>query len=183
MSIGIEQAFHHCPRCANRHPEPGKIPFRCPECDFTLFFGPVAAVGGLIVDDEQRLLLVRRARDPGKGKWGLPGGFVDRGETIEEALLREIEEETALKISELDLLVTFPNRYNYRGVVSPVIDLFYVCQARRTDNIQLEPAELDEFCWATPTTKHLETMAFPSNRRAIEYWIKRGRPDPHSDRI
>jgi ADP-ribose pyrophosphatase len=137
-----------------------------------LFFGPVAAVGGLIVNDANELLLVRRARDPGKGQWGLPGGFVDRGETIEEALTREIYEETRLRLESLDLLVTYPNQYNYHGIVSQVIDLFYVCRAADPARIELEPSELDDFIWTHPAgQEHMTNMAFESNRRAIEYWI------------
>ncbi|MEO1616386.1 MAG: NUDIX domain-containing protein, partial [Planctomycetota bacterium] len=83
--IPIEQAYHFCPRCGAAAESVGQVPFQCGKCGFSHYFGPVAAVGGLIVNDADELLLVRRARDPGKGKWGLPGGFVDRGETIEQA--------------------------------------------------------------------------------------------------
>ena len=172
MTIPIEQAFSFCPRCAAKHPRPGGVPFRCGQCDFTLFFGPVAAVGGLIVNDANELLLVRRARDPGKGLWGLPGGFVDRGETIEEALSREVYEETQLQLETHDLLVTYPNQYNYKGVMSQVIDLFYVCRAAVPEQIKLEPAELDDFVWIRPGQEYLTKMAFESNRRAIEHWMR-----------
>lgn len=171
MNTPIEQAYLHCPRCAAKHPRPGNVPFRCGQCDFTLFFGPVAAVGGLIVNGANELLLVRRARDPGKGQWGLPGGFVDRGETIEEALAREIYEETRLRLDTLDLLVTYPNQYDYKGILSQVIDLFYVCHAVDPAQIELEASELDDFIWTRPGQEHMTKMAFESNRRAIEYWM------------
>ncbi len=92
----IASAYKFCPHCGSSNPQPGDVPFKCSNCGFACFFGPVAAVGGLIVNDDDELLLVRRARDPGKGKWGLPGGFVDSDETAEEALVREIREETNL---------------------------------------------------------------------------------------
>jgi len=171
MTTSIEHAVAYCPRCGQQNPHRGNIPFRCPECEFTLFFGPVAAVGGLIVDPSHRLLLVRRARDPGKGLWGLPGGFVDRGETIEEALTREVHEETGLNLISHRLLATFPNQYNYRGVVSPVIDLFYVCCVSNPEEIQLEQRELAGYVWTVPDDQHLGAMAFPSNRQAIEVWL------------
>ncbi|KAA5545180.1 NUDIX domain-containing protein [Roseiconus nitratireducens] len=174
MSIRIEEAYQHCPRCAAEAPEPGKVPFRCQHCGFTHFFGPVAAVGALIIDGQDRLLLVRRARDPGKGMWGLPGGFVDQDETVEQALNREIYEETRLELDSLSLLVTYPNEYNYRGVVSPVIDLFYCCRASEPGRVELEPAELDDYVWVRPTDQYLDNMAFPSNRRAIEFWMDSG---------
>ncbi|MEO1527818.1 MAG: NUDIX domain-containing protein [Planctomycetota bacterium] len=141
-----------------------------------MFFGPVAAVGGLIVNPAGELLLVKRARDPGKGKWGLPGGFVDRGETVEEGLIREVVEETTLQVTSLRLLVTFPNKYDYRGVVSPVIDLFYLCEVDPAAEIKLAPDELESFVWTVPGNEHLDNMAFPSNRRAIEHWLKSTSP-------
>ncbi len=173
MSVPIQQIYAFCPRCGAKHDEVGQTPFRCTQCEFTQFFGPVAAVGGLIVDDQNRLLLVRRARDPGKGKWGLPGGFVDRGETIEQALRREVTEETNLQLASMKFLFTSPNRYDYRGVVSSVIDVFYVCRAEAAENIKLEEKELDRYEWVVPDATYLNDMAFPSNRRAVEFWMER----------
>ncbi len=171
MSIPIEQAYLHCPRCGSKQSDVGHVPFRCDHCQFAVFFGPVAAVGGLIVDPADKLLLVRRARNPGKGQWGLPGGFVDRGETVEEALEREVYEETQLRLKTRELLVTRPNQYNYQGVVTEVIDLFYVCRAVDPSHVVLEAAELDDYAWVHPTADYLDNMAFPSNRYAIELWM------------
>ncbi len=58
----------------------------------------IACVGAIVHDDEGRLLLVRRGTEPGKGLWSIPGGRVDPGETSLEAVVRELEEETALHV-------------------------------------------------------------------------------------
>ncbi|WP_409183176.1 NUDIX hydrolase [Amycolatopsis sp. VS8301801F10] len=55
-------------------------------------------VGGIVFDDQGRLLLIRRAHDPGKGQWSLPGGRVEPGETDHEAVIRELREETGLDV-------------------------------------------------------------------------------------
>jgi ADP-ribose pyrophosphatase len=166
----IESCFQFCPSCGTESSDVGNVPFRCSKCEYANFFGPVAAVGGLIVSEGQ-LLLVRRARDPGRGKWGLPGGFVDRNETIEEALAREVMEEIGMKLTESDYLVSYPNQYDYRGMVAPVIDLFYICKIDTSEKIVLDQEELDHFEWVRPTDEYLDQMAFPSNRRAIVHWM------------
>jgi 8-oxo-dGTP diphosphatase len=58
----------------------------------------VPAVGAVVVDPQGRILLVRRARPPAQGSWTLPGGKVERGETAEAAIVREVHEETGLSI-------------------------------------------------------------------------------------
>ncbi len=168
----IESVYQFCPRCGAESSSVGMIPFRCSACQFTQFFGPVAAVGALIVDSQSRLLLVRRARAPGKGLWGLPGGFVDCDETIEEALAREVVEETQLVMTRCQLLKTGPNQYDYHGVITQVIDLFYLCEVADQTAISLAQDELDHFVWVDPGPEHLEAMAFESNRKAIEFWKK-----------
>jgi 8-oxo-dGTP diphosphatase len=58
-------------------------------------------------DDEFKVLLIRRARPPYAGSWALPGGFVELSETLEQAALRELEEETGLKLSHAEQLRAF----------------------------------------------------------------------------
>ncbi len=171
-STFVEHHYKYCPKCAAPSIAIGSVPFKCSGCGFANFFGPVAAVGGLVVNDMGELLLVRRARDPGKGKWGLPGGFVDRGESIEAALVREIREETQLVVTTTAYLMSGPNSYEYHGVVAPVVDLFYQCRILDDSAIALATDELEHFEWTRPTRQHLQNMAFHSNRLAIEFWLQ-----------
>ena len=140
-------------------------------CGFAQFFGPVAAVGALVTNAESELLLVRRAKNPGKGCWGLPGGFVDRFETAEAAVAREVREETDLRVVQTKFLMTHHNQYNYAGIVAAVIDLFFCCDVSPGE-ISLVDGELDHYEWVHPTPEHLANMAFPSNRIAIERWMR-----------
>ena len=61
--------------------------------------GPVPCVGGLAYDDEGRLLVVRRANEPGRGLWSIPGGRVEPDEDDAAALVREMREETGLEVA------------------------------------------------------------------------------------
>ena len=67
---------------------------------------PWVGVGGIVFQEDQ-VLLVKRGKEPGLGKWSIPGGAVDVGETVKSALQREIAEETGLQVEVLDLVEIF----------------------------------------------------------------------------
>jgi 8-oxo-dGTP diphosphatase len=67
---------------------------------------PWLGVGGIVFQGD-RVLLVKRGKEPGRGKWSIPGGAVDIGETFKRAVKREIEEETGLQVEVLDLVAVF----------------------------------------------------------------------------
>jgi len=81
----------------------------CTRCGFVLYLDPKVAVGTIISTADGRLVLVRRAIHPGYGLWVFPGGYVDRGEVITAAAIREAREESGLDVR-LDGLV---NIYSY----------------------------------------------------------------------
>ncbi|RLE48819.1 MAG: NUDIX hydrolase [Candidatus Methanomethylicota archaeon] len=64
---------------------------------------PIVGVGAVIIDNEKRILLVRRAAPPGRGLWAIPGGIVKLGEKLKEAVKREVKEETGLEVEVGDL--------------------------------------------------------------------------------
>src|SRR4051812_49085774 len=109
--------FAHCPRCgAPQRPDDRRDrggPLRCLACGFTLYFNAASAVAVIIVREDGQALFIRRAKDPGKGKLGMPGGFVDAGERAEEALAREVSEEVGLEGVTATYLGSYPNSYVY----------------------------------------------------------------------
>jgi len=91
----------------------------CDTCGFIFYLDPKLAVGTVIADDRKQIVLVQRAIEPGYGKWVFPGGYVDRGEEVQHAAVREAREETGLDVR-LDRLI---NIYSYTGH-TPVIVVY-----------------------------------------------------------
>ena len=101
----------------------------CGTCDLHLYHNATAAAAAILLDDENRTLLIRRAHDPGKGRLAFAGGFIDNGESVENGLRREVREETGLEIATFSFLISHPNTYPYRGIIYHTIDLFFVARA------------------------------------------------------
>ncbi len=175
MSVPVAEAFCFCPRCGAQRESPGGNPFSCVQCGFTHYFGPVTAVGGIVCDGDGDVLFLQRKKDPGKGKLGIPGGFVDAGETVEEALRREAIEELNLHVVRTEYLVSFPNEYIFQGVALPVTDVFFECEVDSFDDMRAQEAEVDGWHFCHPDESTLDEMAFPSNRKAVEEFLRRRR--------
>src|SRR5687767_9776223 len=120
----------------------------CTRCGFIFYLDPKIAVGTIIKVAGDRIVLVRRAIEPGYGRWVFPGGYVDRGEPLTIAAVREAREECGLDVR-LDGLV---NIYSYAGR-TPVI-VVYAATAiggkLAADDECLETAEFDAIAipWA-----------------------------------
>jgi ADP-ribose pyrophosphatase YjhB (NUDIX family) len=96
----------------SRHIKQGDPPrLVCIVCGYVFYIDPKLAVGTIISDDQGRIALVRRAIEPGYGRWVFPGGFVDRGEPVEAAAIREAREEAGLDVTLTRLLKV----YSYEG--------------------------------------------------------------------
>lgn len=134
----------------------------CRDCGFILYLNPKVVVGTIPVQDG-RVLLLRRKIEPGKGKWSFPAGYVELGESLEEAARRETQEEVSLNIGELSLL----NVYSYRG--SPVITVVYVSLIAGGEPRPGTEAEMIAFF--SPEELPWEELAFRSTREALEDWI------------
>ena len=161
-------AYHFCPRCGGaleRRLLKASEPERpvCVQCGFVFYIDPKIAVGTIIETSDRRLVLVRRAIEPGYGKWVFPGGYVDRGETLTSAAIREAREECGLDIR-LDGLV---NVYSYAGR-APVIVIYAATAIGGTLCIDEECLESAEF---EPAQIPWAELAFRSTHEGLRDYL------------
>ncbi len=101
-SFNDYNGYQWCPRCRTKL-EVGEVDDfvrpHCPECGFVYYQNPAPAAGAVIVDDHDRILLVRRSVNPGIHDWCIPAGFMEWTEHPQQTAIREIKEETGLDIS------------------------------------------------------------------------------------
>jgi len=175
MSVGKEHAhihghveFRFCPRCSGTL-EPRKIkaaePERlvCRSCSFIFYLDPKVVAGTLFAID-RRLVLLRRGVEPGMGKWVFPGGYVDRGESVQEAAIRETKEESCVDVRLHSLLGV----YSYPR--SPNVIVVYAAEAVGgalqvgDESIEARTFETAEIPW--------QELAFSSTRDALKDYIR-----------
>ena len=163
--------FTHCPAC-------GSVKFiqnnvkskRCESCGFVYYINPSAAVASFIVNEQGELLVCKRGKEPEKGTWDLPGGFVDGNESAEEAISREIFEELQTKVTEATYLFSLPNEYEYNKLTVPTLDMFFECKLENLDN--LNPSDDVEDCFFVPLNEiNSEKFGLKSIKKAVERYI------------
>ncbi len=165
-----KQTYVYCPLCGSKLED--RLAFNqlravCPQCGFIHFHDPKVAVIGMVTWDHN-VLLIRRGVEPMKGRWALPGGYMDAGEMPAEALMRELREEVGLEIEILELLDIFP--MVGRGVSNPGIVIAY-----RASIMRDEPPALvcdDDACEAGwfPAEALPDDLAFESTMVLLARW-------------
>ncbi|MGL4914660.1 MAG: NUDIX hydrolase [Aeromonas allosaccharophila] len=156
-----------CPKCGDQtllsisHKE-----CRC-DCGFH-FFQNVAAAVMVALCWQDEVLVAVRDRNPGKGLLDLPGGFVDPCESLEGALVRELQEELGLDVSgqPCTYLGSFPNIYPYDGITYHTCDTFFTITL--TEKPVIQPADDVANChWMKLDSLCFSRFAFTSTRSAV----------------
>ena len=173
--MNLIDKFKYCPVCGSSHfaassPKSKK----CNNCGFEYFMNPSAAVVAFITNDKGELLVERRKMEPAKGTLDLPGGFSDILETAEESIVREVMEETGLKVTNAKYLFSLTNVYRYSGLDVQTLDLFFACEVEDQDQLQAM-ADAAECLWLKPEDIHTEQFGLRSVRQGLYQWLE-GRP-------
>jgi ADP-ribose pyrophosphatase YjhB (NUDIX family) len=160
--------YRFCPRCGGdlekrvvKTTEPKRLV--CLNCSF-IFYQDPKVVAATIFTVEGGIVLLKRGVEPALGKWVFPGGYVDRGETVEDAAVRETREESQVEVKLGPLL----NVYSYRR--SPSVIVVYAAQV-----VSGNLAAADECVEATtfaPEQIPWDDLAFDSTKDALRDYIK-----------
>ncbi|HSI98248.1 MAG TPA: NUDIX domain-containing protein [Gaiellaceae bacterium] len=122
--MGILHGWRFCPRCATplAHAD-GRV--ECASCGFVQYASSLPATSALVVDEDGRVLLARRAHEPDAGLWDTPGGFLEEGEEPVDGLRRELLEETGLTIAVGDFVGLFVDVYGDGTDAAAVLNLVW----------------------------------------------------------
>jgi len=167
------EKFKYCPMCGSSHfVENSFKSKRCESCGFELFMNASASCAAFILNKKGELLVETRKFDPAKGMCDLPGGFCDIDETMEQALHREIKEETNLDIVKADYLFSIPNSYLYSGIAVKTLDFFFVCQVSNEEEMRANDDAKD--CqWMKLSDIRTEQFGLRSIRHAMQEFLQK----------
>ncbi len=167
MTLPPNKFYKFCPRCGAQlvlRAGPEHPLLTCTGCGFVLYHNPRAAVGAIVRNERGEVLLVRRAIEPRKGTWDIPGGFVDDGEEATDAVIREMREETGMTFTPTRAFGNYHDWYDAQGLRVSVMILYYEGRAAGTPRPADDVAEVGWFALdALPSD-----LAFHHVRRAFE---------------
>lgn len=160
--------FRHCPVCGKEGFAVNNVKSkRCNGCGFVLYFNAISATVAVIMNEKKEILVARRAKEPAKGTLDLPGGFVDSFETAEEAVAREVLEESGMRVTGTEYLFSLPNKYLYSGFEEHTLDMFFLCNVEPGDS-PVANDDVEELCWMALDDLEPKFFGLQSIRRGIE---------------
>jgi ADP-ribose pyrophosphatase YjhB (NUDIX family) len=165
--VGELDGWRHCPQCgAEVRPEDGRV--ECGECGFVAYANSKPTASALVVDDDGRVMLSKRARDPFAGKWDLPGGFLEEAEHPVDCLHRELQEEAGITIRDLDFIGIWIDRYGEGSRDVATLNIYWSVRiAEGTPEPADDVAELRFFA---PDELPHEELAFGHIADVVSAW-------------
>lgn len=168
------KGWTHCPKCKSDLALGSVVGeecerLHCSVCELVLYDNPAPTSCAVIARDGE-VMLTLRGIEPHKGDWDLPGGYIEVGEHPEEALVREMREETGLEVEITGMLGVFLDTYGDGGT-----DTLNICyEARVTGGNEAPASDVIEIGWFSPEEIPVN-LAFRNTREALDAWIVKAR--------
>lgn len=164
--------IRYCPKCGSAEfAAHDNKSFKCRSCGFHLYFNASSAVAVLVADQSKRLMLVTRGVEPDYGKLDLPGGFIDPGETAENAVERELFEELGMKLRSVNYFSSAPNEYIYSEFSVFTTDLAFVAVPETLDGLKAMD-DILEYRFYTEDELNYDDIAAPSIKKFVKKYFK-----------
>lgn len=167
----IKYQFKYCPYCGEKDSfifDDNKI-FKCSKCNRSYFVNPSTACGN-IIETPAGLIFVSRKFEPKKGFLGVPGGFCEPYESVEESAKRECFEETGLKLENINFLTSNTNEYIYDGIMYLTLDIFFYAKLDYVPEVKANDDAL-EVLFIKREDINFDKFAFESAKKAIKFYI------------
>lgn len=140
--------------------------FYCSACGWEYYQNTAASVAVIIIYNN-KVLVVKRNQNPGKGMLDFPGGFVDPMESAEDAAIREIREELNIDLPEIKYFCSAPNLYNYKNIEYSTCDLFFTVTIDSID-FEIDKSEIAEYYWIEKHQLNPDKFVFSSMKEVIK---------------
>lgn len=163
--------YSFCPKCGgrleNRYIEGDEYDrLVCGSCGF-VFYQNSKPCASALLEKDGKVMLVRRAVEPFKGYWDIPGGFLENGEHPEDGMIRELLEETSLTVEPTEMLGIFMDVYGEGG--DHTLNIFYI--ARLISGEPKPASDVDAIGWFG-VNEIPEDVAFDCCKQALDAWVR-----------
>jgi ADP-ribose pyrophosphatase YjhB (NUDIX family) len=167
--MSVLDSFSYCPRCSNALTLKTEF-LHCPKCGLEFYSNPKPATALILKNSKGEYLLVKRAVDPKKGFWDLPGGFVEDNEDFEVCARRETKEELGIEVKDLKYIGSYLDAYLYQDVVYPTLAVAFLGEVKDSD-VLLPDDDVASFAYFKLQDLPFDKLAFESIKQMFDSLI------------
>ncbi len=167
--IKQRDTYNFCTKC--RAELKGDDNFKiCTNCHKHYYFNARPTVTIVLTNSKNEILLTKRAREPFKDWWDIPGGFVDEDESLEQAIARELEEELNFRPISLTYLTSFADNYPYRNELVSIVVAAFKGKLPLSAQIIVSD-EIAEYKFVAKKSIEFDKIAFEKQREFLRNYL------------